>query len=454
MASSVSTSVLEALASARQDPRGFLLLCSGGQDSMVLATVLIQAGIPVELFHVNYGLRGAESEGDEAFVRQWAVQHAVVCHVRRVPEGFGEESDIQARARSFRYTEARELLAARDLQSMLVAHHADDAAETFLFHAARGTGLDGLVALAPVSDQLIRPLWNVSKSQIDTYARKKQIAWREDSSNAGDKYTRNHLRHHALPALREAMPQATEGLRTTLHHLRELQSFVDAAIKRESILYLGKSKSVPGALVLYRDVLDHPHSSVIIWYILRSMGGFDYEAVRSLGNSQVGAKLEKGGWQLWAEREGLVLTPVPTEPIATLESLHSLHRVTGPLWDGSRWQAEVEWTGEERPYASLEDLGSLRAPVLCLERVPHLVWRPWQEGDYILPLGMKGRKKLSDVLTEGKVPAMYRKAICVMAEAATPGEVFWVPGMRLSRRVAVSEADSSFWRLTEHPSAR
>ena len=89
MASSVSTSVLEALASARQDPRGFLLLCSGGQDSMVLATVLIQAGIPVELFHVNYGLRGAESEGDEAFVRQWAVQHAVVCHVRRVPEGFG-----------------------------------------------------------------------------------------------------------------------------------------------------------------------------------------------------------------------------------------------------------------------------------------------------------------------------------------------------------------------------
>ena len=234
--------------------------------------------------------------------------------MRRVPEGFGEESDIQARARSFRYTGARELLAARDLQSMLVAHHADDAAETFLFHAARGTGLDGLVALAPESDQLIRPLWHVSKAQIDAYARKKQIAWREDSSNAGDKYTRNHLRHHALPALREAMPQATEGLRTTLHHLRELQSFVDAAIKRESVLYLGKSKSVPGALVLYRDVLDHPHSSVIIWYILRSMGGFDYEAVRSLGNSQVGAKLEKGGWQLWAEREGLVLTPVPTEP--------------------------------------------------------------------------------------------------------------------------------------------
>ncbi len=453
MTSSFSQSVLASLDEARKDPRGFLLLCSGGQDSMVLATVLADERLPFALFHVNYGLRKAESEGDETFVRTWAEKHGVSCHVRRVSSNFGLGADMQARARTFRYEEARKVMNEHGFQALLVAHHSDDAAETFLFHAARGTGLDGLVALAPESEGLIRPMWNVSKAQIDAFARQKKLSWREDSSNAGDKYTRNHLRHHALPALREAMPQATEGLRTTLHNLREVQSFVDAAIKRESVLYLGKSKSVPGAQVVYRDVLDHPHSSVIIWYILRNMGGFDYEAVRSLGHSQVGAKLEKGGWQLWAEREGLVLVPFSEEAASTHELLHSLQRLAGPMWDGQRWHPTVVWTGKKRHHAPREDLGSLRAPVFCLERVSTLVWRPWQEGDFMLPLGMKGRKKISDVLTEGKIPAIYRKALCVLAAGTIPGEVYWVPGLRMSRQVAVFEADSSFWQMEEHPSA-
>lgn len=437
---------------AREEAAGkpFLVMCSGGQDSMVLADSVYRLGYPLELVHVNYGLRGAESEGDQAFVEDWAAARNLRVHLTKAPVDFGDGPDLQARARGLRYDLVHGLFDVAQHAAILVAHHADDAAETFLFHAARGTGLDGLVALAPQSGPLLRPLWDVAKAQVQTHAKKLGLQWRDDSSNASDKYTRNHLRHHALPALRDAMPQALEGLRTTLKNLRDLQSFVDVAVRRESTLYMGKSKEVPGATVLYRDVLDHPHSSVIVWYILKDFGGFDFDAVCSLAQSQVGAMLQRGAWQMWAEREGLLLLHEEFQALATCISLENgWASLTGPLWNGKTWAAKTTWTAQQQGHATTEDLGSLSAPVLSLQRTPSLVWRPWIEGDFLLPLGMKGRKKVSDILTEAKVPAGLRKYVVVLAAEAVAGEVYWVPGARLSRTIAVQPGDSHFWRLTE-----
>lgn len=429
----------------------FLVMCSGGQDSMVLADAVHRLGYALEVVHVNYGLRGQESNGDQAFVEAWAAARHLPIHVTQAPPDFGDGPDLQARARSLRYELVQSLFDPSRHASILVAHHADDAAETFLFHAARGTGLDGLVALAPQVGNIVRPLWDVTKAQVQAHAKKQGLTWRDDSSNASDKYTRNHLRHHALPALREAMPQALEGLRTTLKNLRDLQAFVDATVTRESILYLGKSKEVPGAHVLYRDVLDHPHSSVIIWYILKEFGGFDFEAVLSLAHSQVGSMLQRGRWQLWAEREGLLLLPEDFQQLAYPETLEEgWAQLEGPLWNGKKWRVNTTWTAQKQRHAATEDLGSLKAPVLSLARAESLVWRPWIEGDFLLPLGMKGRKKVSDILTEAKVPAGLRKYVVVLAAETDTGEVYWVPGARLSRTVAVREGDSHFWRLVEH----
>jgi tRNA(Ile)-lysidine synthase len=428
----------------------FMVMCSGGQDSMVLADAVHRLGYALELVHVNYGLRGTESDGDQAFVEAWAAERSLPIHVTQAPSDFGDGPDLQARARGLRYELVQSLFDPSRHAAILVAHHADDAAETFLFHAARGTGLDGLVALAPQVGNMVRPLWDVAKSQVAAHAKKQGLAWRDDSSNASDKYTRNHLRHHALPALREAMPQALEGLRTTLKNLRDLQAFVDATVKRESILYLGKSKEVPGAHVLYRDVLDHPHSSVIVWYNFKEFCGVDFEAVLSLAQSQVGAMLQRGKYQLWAEREGLLLLKEDFQRLAEPHILGSgWTQLQGPLWNGKKWEAHTTWKAKQQKHAATEDLGSLNAPVLSLERTESLVWRPWTEGDFLLPLGMKGRKKVSDILTEAKVPAGLRKYVVVLAAGATAGEVYWVPGARLSRTVAVQAGDSHFWRLTE-----
>jgi len=426
----------------------FLVMCSGGQDSMVLADAVHRLGYALELVHVNYRLRGAESDGDQAFVEAWADERSLPIHVTQAPTDFGDGPDLQARARGLRYELVQSLFDPSRHAAILVAHHADDAAETFLFHAARGTGLDGLVALAPQVGNIVRPLWDVTKAQVAVHAKKQGLVWRDDSSNASDKYTRNHLRHHALPALREAMPHALDGVRTTLKNLRDLQAFVDATVKRESILYLGKSKEVPGAHVLYRDVLDHPHSSVIVWYILKDFGGFDFEAVYSLAKSQVGSMLQRGKYQLWAEREGLLIVPNDFQRLAEARVLETgWTQLNGPLWNGNKWMATTAWKAKQQRHAATEDLGTLISPVLSLERTESLVWRPWAEGDFLFPLGMKGRKKVSDILTEAKVPAGLRKYVVVLAAETEAGEVYWVPGVRLSRTVAVQAGDSQFWRL-------
>jgi len=431
-----------------QEGKTFLVMCSGGQDSMVLADAVHRLGYAMEVVHVNYGLRGSESDCDQTFLEGWAAARHLPIHVTQAPTDFGDGPDLQARARGLRYELVQGLFDPIRHAAILVAHHADDAAETFLFHAARGTGLDGLVALAPQVGNILRPMWDLTKAQVRVHANNLGLTWRDDSSNMSDKYTRNHLRHHALPALRDAMPQALDGLRTTLKNLRDLQAFVDATVKRESILYLGKSKEVPGAHVLYRDVLDHPHSSVIVWYILKEFGGFDFEAVYSLAQSQVGSMLQRGKYQLWAEREGLLLVPDDFQRHAEAQVLETgMTQLQGPLWNGKKWMATTTWKAQQQRHAATEDLGSLTSPVVSLERTECLVWRPWAEGDFLLPLGMKGRKKVSDILTEVKVPAGLRKYVVVLASGTEAGEVYWVPGARLSRTVAVQAGDSHFWRL-------
>ncbi|KRO58720.1 MAG: hypothetical protein ABR98_07915 [Cryomorphaceae bacterium BACL7 MAG-120910-bin2] len=443
--------VKQFLAENAPDATSFLLLCSGGQDSMVLADTLFRLGYAFHLLHVNYGLRGAASDADQQLVQMWAQERAIPCHIERAPSNFKDAADLQARARTLRYDAAKRYRAKGKHDAIILAHHANDAAETFLFHAARGTGLDGLVALSPVQGNVMRPFWAVPKEKIDQQAQSFHIPWREDESNATDAYTRNYIRHHVVPPLVAAVPQASAGLHTTLKNLRELQAFVDTSIRRERVLYEGRSKAIPGAYVIYRDVLNHPHSALILWYILRDRGAFDIEAVRALANSQVGAMLERDGWQMWADREGLLLLPDSTIPTITpcISVTQKTQKIEGPFWDGTQWCVAKRWNIHVENAKTMLNLGSLRAPVMAISRETEWVWRAWQEGDFMYPLGMTGRKKVSDILTEAKVPAALRKVIYVLAKSQSSGEVYWVPGARLSRLIAVSDQTTGICRWTE-----
>lgn len=182
-----------------------LLACSGGVDSVVLSHVLKELGYQVTLAHMNFQLRGAESDGDAAFVEELArsqVQGFVSETVDTEAERKKGES-TQMVARRLRYAWFNELLREGDYATLLTAHHADDDLETALINLIRGTGIEGLTGMAPRSYDRAKPLLDVTKKELLAYAEAHGLKWREDASNASDDYLRNRIRHQLIPLLNE-----------------------------------------------------------------------------------------------------------------------------------------------------------------------------------------------------------------------------------------------------------
>ncbi|MEJ1930069.1 tRNA lysidine(34) synthetase TilS, partial [Nostoc sp. NIES-2111] len=193
----------------------WLLACSGGQDSVVLAHLAHRQGLPFALAHVNYRLRGPESDMDEIFVRELAAQLGVAFHVSHPV--IDKQAGVQEQARHARYAFFAQLLQEHGYAGILTAHHAQDQAETILLNLLRGTGLRGLRGMLAYSPErkLGRPLLHVPKTDIEAFAKAQNLRWREDGSNAGDAYTRNRLRHHLLPILHQLHPGWEANLLST-----------------------------------------------------------------------------------------------------------------------------------------------------------------------------------------------------------------------------------------------
>ena len=183
-----------------------LLATSGGLDSMVMAHLFHQLNYEIAIAHCNFQLRGVESFEDQNFVQEYANANTIPLFVTQFDtKAFAEDYKLstQVAARELRYNWFYELLETEKYDYILTAHHADDNLETFLINLSRGTGLEGLTGIPEQNENIIRPLLQFSRQEIENYAKENNIKWREDSSNASDKYLRNKIRHHLVPMLKE-----------------------------------------------------------------------------------------------------------------------------------------------------------------------------------------------------------------------------------------------------------
>lgn len=200
---------------------------SGGADSMALLWCLWlekeRLGIRVEAAHFNHHLRGEESDRDEDFVRQFCGRHDIPLHV-----GFAQvkpgKKGLEAAAREARYTYLKSLNGI-----IATAHTADDNAETVLMHLIRGTGLRGLGGITPVSPGLVRPMLDVTRGEVEAFLAENWIPHIEDSSNAGDAFLRNRIRHQMMPLLLNENPSLPENLSAMAQRLRQDEEALDTA---------------------------------------------------------------------------------------------------------------------------------------------------------------------------------------------------------------------------------
>lgn len=403
-------SLLEQLRRYKMLEPGDRVICavSGGADSMALlwGMYLLQKrlGIRLEAAHFNHGLRGQESQRDEDFVRGFCADYQIPLTVGQGQVKAGKKG-LEAAAREARYAFLRSLDG-----KIATAHTADDNAETLLMHLIRGTGLRGLGGIAPVNGPLIRPMLGVTRQQVLAFLKEYSIPWVEDSSNAGDEFLRNRLRHGVMPLLAAENPKIAENLSNTAQRLR---------LDEEALEQMAQTAELPS--VSHLRTLPEAVQSRILTRLLQEWGVPEPESrhidqARSLLYSpKPSARLELPGGVVICRNYDR-LEPLEAEQprkICPLEPGQCLELGRGLRL---RFQAAQKLICSER--------------VFTVQPVGQVHVRSRQAGDRIRLRG--GSKDLKKLFIDRKIPAALRPWIPVVCDDAGIIGVYGV-GMNLDR---------------------
>lgn len=402
-----------------------LLAVSGGVDSMVMATCFLNAGFSFALAHANFKLRGADSDGDEAFVRDWAKKNNVVFHTKALVLGKGS---TQLNARNARYEWFDFLCKKFGYDKIATAHHLNDSLETVLMNLTRGTGVAGLTGIKPNANRIIRPMLFADKASILDYAKKENIQWREDISNAKTDYDRNLIRHEVMPHLQQLNPSLLSTFESTSERIMYANNLLERQVREMKERYLSENK-------LATNWIKEPADLLILANILGEFG-FSYaqskEVFQALDHS--GNTFSNANYQLLVDREAIFIqkidektafTPVVMEQEGSYEvGEYKIHIST------------VEsYTFDESANVAYFDADQLAFP---------LIVRKWQDGDRFTPLGMKGSKKVSDYLINAKISLVEKEKTLVLLSG---DEIVWLVGMRISEKFKIKKETKQFLRV-------
>ena len=420
-----------------------LLAVSGGVDSVVLCELCSQAGYSFSMAHCNFQLRGSESDGDELFVQQLAEKYKVPLFVKRFDTAsyaHNNKVSIQVAARELRYEWFNELISqpANGLRYILTAQHADDNIETIAMNFFKGSGINGLKGIVPKKDRLLRPLLFARKEEIISYATANKLAYREDSSNRADKYTRNYFRNQLLPAIEKVYPQVKENLLHNAERFSEINTIYEAAIQkiREKLVIkkdneyhipvLKLKGTIAMQTVLYEVVKDFGFTSSQVPEIYRLL------------ESESGKYIDSRSHRILKNRNWLLVAPLKSEgnTFHLVEKnnsriefgRHSMTIETGPKKAISKEANEVQL-----------DLKHISFP---------LIIRKWKTGDYFYPLGMKKKKKLSRFLIDLKLSMHQKQDVWVLE---SDKRILWVIGLRIDDRFKITDSSTESLSLRLFP---
>jgi tRNA(Ile)-lysidine synthase len=407
-----------------------LLAVSGGMDSMVMLHLFHQAGFSIAVAHCNFQLRGEESDEDEIFVaakcKKWGIPfHSIRFDTNNYAIQHG--LSVQMAARELRYNWFHQVKEKENIDWIATAHHLSDSVETVLLNLSRGTSLDGLLGIAEKNGFVIRPLLFATHNEITNYAAETGVVWREDRSNETDDYQRNFIRHQVIPKLEQINPALEQSIAKMVERLSGDGAILTQAIEVwKKQFQRNENDKVILAKKGFEPSLDDSYNSALLWRLLRGFGfHFDQskKIVQAL-NGQSGKQFLSTSHQLVVDREYLILVPLSSE-LADV----TIEEGQVNAYMGNRQLTFLSTTIggsiNKEEAAIVLDIDSLRFP---------LTWRKWKAGDFFFPLGMTGRKKISDFLVDQKVSLVDKGAVSVLESA---GEIAWVVGYRIDDRFKV-----------------
>ena len=433
MSETLAILVKNTLKSFRVTPQTPLLAgVSGGIDSMVMADLLHSLGFNVSVAHVNFQLRGVESDSDAKLVRDWCIARSIPIFEHAVDTaGYARLHglNIQSAARQIRYDWWEELAVSNHFSFIATAHHRDDAIETLFLNLLRGTGIKGLTGIPAQRGIFIRPLIRASRKEIELYAQSHHIPYRDDRSNASDDYQRNRIRHHLVPLIRELVNDPENMMNQTLHRIRtEWEAW------EESYLNWQKKNIKVSEDGFELTVEKSNHAFLLRWLEEKNIPWqLAYDYVHA--DHSTGHPLDYNSMRLSRTTDGFFLrTAMP------LQSLSIPCPGTYQIGE-NEFTIEIvnanEYTHQHDPNIEFTNADVVSWP---------LEIRNYQPGDRFQPLGMGGKsKKLQDFLVDMKMALHEKENIKVLINNQ---HIIWVMGQRLDERAKVQRPGKDIYKLS------
>lgn len=418
----------------------FLLAVSGGQDSMCMLYALRNAGAEIAAAHMNYGLRGTDSEADETLVRSVCTAMGIPFFVKRIDLSAMTETmqmSLQEAGRHLRYAWFEELLKTEGFDYLCTAHHMDDSAESFFINVVRGTGLRGLTGIPAQRAYIIRPMLCFTRAEISRIVSECQIPYRDDASNFGADYLRNRIRQQIIPAFVAERPSFITRMWNTTSRLRD-----ENALLQEYIRLLRKTlvTATGDEMHIDRAGLLHTASPHIVLYAFAGTYGFNLHQCADLvavSHTEVVTYLSPG-YTMWLDRAEIVIRPNTTsndEEIVLGEWPGVYHLPEGVLYIEEISESPVFDDDTNVEYI---DLASVKAPLSV---------RRWRHGDAFYPFGGAGRQKLQDYFTNEKYSLSEKQSALVLT---ADDKIIWIIGRRLDDRYRITSRTSRVLQLKWH----
>lgn len=437
----------------------YLLAVSGGVDSMCLAALFQEYFHGrFALAHCNFSLRGEESDGDQALVEAWAEERGVQCFVNRFDtESFAVEKglSIEMAARDLRYGWFADLCREHGFAAVAVAHNANDNAETLMLNLLRGSGLRGVSGMAEVSrlpvpgteTKLIRPLLGVTRRQIEGWMFARGYGHREDSTNAMSEYKRNRIRNEVFPLFETINPSFVKTLNREMSYFSQADDIVRQWCEEQLPRVLERGGACDR--INLTELLQTQNWQYLLYYIAGQYG-FNSAVVSALTNlleagdavTRSGKIFEAGAYRMLTASDCILVEPLK-EKMKTMELTENdivvvLRSVGKYLFNGRSISVRIEkWSVEKSPVMPegviAFDRAVLDFPIVC---------RRWEQGDWIQPLGMNGRKKLSDIFTDAHYNLTQKERAIVIAppysENGDPHHVLALLGSRIDDSLKIT----------------
>ncbi|MEP2023923.1 MAG: tRNA lysidine(34) synthetase TilS [Reichenbachiella sp.] len=417
----------EALFTTEDD---LLIAVSGGLDSVVLLHLLMSLKYSTAIAHCNFQLRGKDSDQDATFIEGLGKSYHAKVHLQKFDTTtYAENHQVstQLAARELRYRWFEELLASHKYKYLLTAHHANDQVETMLYNLTKGTGIAGLRGIPLKNNYVRRPLLFANREEIELYAKEHQLEWREDASNQQDKYSRNHLRLNVIPELKEINPGLEQ---TMLQNSRRFDALEKLLMKEVSSIKGQFFKQKNTTYSLGMEWYDESKGGLSVLTEILKPYGFNFDQCISIGeatNAQaIGKQFYSRKFVLAIDREKISIVPQQSNESFSILISDINQLATVPFADFT-----LEITDKNESWSKDTKVANLDADLISLP----LKIRNWNQGDFFIPLGMKGKKKISDFMIDEKIPVNLKSRVTLFE---SNDDIIWVAGYRIDDRYKVT----------------